>query len=146
VKPSAPKPSWAALQRRAPSRGVASRRPSRPAPPPRGNEGWRQRLGAALRALALAGLGAAAIHAAAADAPAAPAAAAPLPMPAASTEPAAAAAPALPAGPTCRTLTDQAMAADLKAASAQFARQEPQQVLALYEEAVGGWRQAAERG
>ncbi|WP_298236166.1 hypothetical protein, partial [uncultured Azohydromonas sp.] len=47
VKPSAPKPPRAALQRHAPSRGVASRRPSRPAPPPRGDEGWRQRLGTA---------------------------------------------------------------------------------------------------
>ncbi|WP_156901485.1 MORN repeat-containing protein [Azohydromonas australica] len=148
MKPSAPKPSWAALRRRAPSQGVASRPPARPAQPPRGDEAWRQRLGAALRALALAGLGAAAVHAAAADAPApaaAATAAAPLPTPTASTEPAAGAAPALPAGPSCRALTDQAMAADLKAASAQSARQEPQQVLALYEEAVGGWRQAAER-
>jgi hypothetical protein len=94
------------------------------------------RLGRRTRALLLAGMAAAA-PALAAGAPAAPEPA----QPAA----ALADAPAAPAGPSCRTLTEQALGADLKAASAQSARQEADQVLALYELAVGTWRQAAER-
>jgi tetratricopeptide (TPR) repeat protein len=95
-----------------------------------------------VRTLMLAGMTAAA-HAAPAEAPTAPAA-----QPAAAVSPSATApspAPAAPAGPSCRALTEQALSADLRAASAQSARQEAEQVLALYEEAVRHWRQAAER-
>lgn len=44
---------------------------------------------------------------------------------------------------SCRALTDQALAADLQAASAQGQRQPPAQVAALYEAAAQHWSQAA---
>jgi hypothetical protein len=64
---------------------------------------------------------------------------------AASTPPAIGAAAEAPAPPACRPLTDQAMAADLKAATAQAQRKSADDLAALYDAAAGLWQQAVER-
>lgn len=76
------------------------------------------------------------------------AASSPLPQTAASAVPAERAASAAAAAPKpalgCRPLTDLAMAADLKVATAQSQRKSPAELAELYEEATDMWQQAVE--
>ena len=74
-----------------------------------------------------------------------------LPVPSAVTAPAAAtpaaaptAAPAATPTDTCRPLTDQAMAADFKAASAQAQRKGADELSALFDEAINLWQRAGD--
>jgi len=53
--------------------------------------------------------------------------------------------PAAGAPPACRPLTDQAMAADLKAATAQSQRKGADELATLYDAAAGLWQQAVAR-
>lgn len=93
-----------------------------------------------------------------AQAPAPATSAAAVPPPAAASAPAVAMAASAPASavtlavpaapppprPSCAQLTDQAMAADMKAATLQSQRGEPSQLARLFDSAIGLWQQAVD--